>query len=591
MSFEVTLFGELAVTVARQTVQFSTKPAESLFAYLITQKGKPTSRVALAEAIWPEVEQERATNRLRTTLVHLKKALLPWTPIAADRQTVSLNTANSEVDLHEAERLYRRSRIAQDPDEERAILQRLLGVANADFLADAPFPWAEPIRLHWRERRIEAALRLASIGIALEDYELAENESLRALSIEDLNEEAWSIYLRAMLEIGRQKQAKVRFDAARRKRLTDLGFDFSKDLLQLANRLQIATPKPKAERNRFSEPARNAITTALEEAHPEILLPILATDPFRKEAFKNPNDAWKLLRRVLDATEGTSPERLKVIQLLIFLTDIVGQPGVACDYAEWMIENIPEDKPQHWYAVNNLGFINFELREWDAAWTHMHRYLELAQKYDSPRDVSIAKSQMASFNWHQGKLDLALEEYRSQAEQLSKDQTVQGLLNLSALSVNTGTILTIQGKWREAKEDLAKAHSLALSNGFDYVKALTMAPLGMSLVMTGQKAEGRRLAALGLAHTYRSRYRRMHEISADYAAGALAACGYVPQGLAVIDAYTEFRAESHHARSDAEQQFADWIRQEFQTHSAPKNTVTSRPSEIVATSCDLLEDS
>lgn len=590
MSVKVTLFGELQVLVSDQPVSLATKPTESLFAFLVAHGGKRMSRIATAETVWPDVELEKATNRLRTSLVHVRKVLLPWSPITADRQNVTLDIADAEVDLFEAERLYRRSRIAQDPDEEREILQRFLTLVKADLLPDPQFAWAESLQIHWRERRIEAALRLGSIGIGFEDYELAESESLRAISIDEFNEEAWSLYIRAMTEMGRQKQAIARFGTVQERLLTELGFDFSKELLQLVHRISSGAPKSATDRSRFTTAARDAISNALERSNPDLLLPILTTDAFKKEALRSPNDAWKMICDVLERTEGTSDMRLQLIRLLIFLTDVVGQYGVALDYAEWLLDNTPEDNLNHWFALNNLGFMNFQLREWDLAWSYMKRYLDLVEKYDQAREIAIAKSQMASISWHQGNLDSALSEYRAQAEQLGKDQTISGMLNLCALSANIGTILTIQNQWREAKEHLGKSHSLAISNGFDYVKGSIMAPLGMSMIMTGQKEEGRKLAANGLAHTYRSRYRRMHQISADYAAGALAACGYVRQGIAVLDAYTEFREESRHERSIAELQLTDWIRQEFGSGS-PKaaSTDSLKPSEIVADSCDILE--
>jgi hypothetical protein len=237
-----------------------------------------------------------------------------------------------------------------------------------------------------------------------------------------------------------------------------------------------------------------------------------------------------------------------------------------------------------------LGFMHFEIRDWEDSWRHLNRYLEIAELYGQPHEVSIAKSQIAALHWHMGDLDRALDEYRTQADTLAKDESMGGLYNLCSLRGNTGTVLTIKGQWKDARKVLTHAYSMAVSNGFDYLRACITAQLGVSMIMTGDKAEGRKLAALGLAQTYRSRYRRMHQISADYAAAALAASGYVRQGLAVLDAYTDFRAEAHHARSVAEDRFADWIRSEFggAAHGAKAD---GRPSEIVADSCDILESS
>lgn len=580
MTAKIQLFGSFKVVIDDCPVAFPTRPTESLCAYL-AWRGRSMSRVEVAEVVWPDVEPEKSTNRLRTALVHLRKTL----PIVADRTNVSLSLT---TDLAEAEKLYRRSRIAQNVDEERETLQKLLSIIGSDFLADWREPWTEEPRLYWRERRIEVALRLASIGIGLEEYELAEGESLRALSIDDFNEEAWATYLRAMLELGRQASAVERFGVTRRKRLSELGFDFSKDLLQLAKRVSTGAPKP--ERSRFGAEARDLLSNTLERSDPELLLPILISDAFKKEALRKPFESWKLLHDVIEQTEGVSEARLQAMRLSILLAGMVDQYGIACDYAEWILDNVPETSIQHRHTLNMLGFMNFEVRDWDDAWRHLTRYQELAERYGSPGEVSIAKSQIAALYWHQGDLDRALEEYRIQAEHLARDESIGGLYNFCSLRGNTGTVLTIKGRWAEAREVLSESYSMSVSNGFDYLRSCITAQLGVAMIMTGDKAMGRKMAATGLAHTYRSRYRRMHQISADYAAAALAASGYARQGLAVLDAYTDFRAEAHHARSVAEDRFADWIRSEF-GGSAQSAKADGRPSQIVADSCDILESS
>lgn len=583
-------FGSFRCVVEDQPVSFPTRPTESLCAYLSSQSGRSIGRQVVAEAVWPDIESDRATNRLRTTLVFVKKSLDPFAPIRSDRQTIHFSAADQDSDLILAESLYRRSRVAQNVDEERGILQRLLAIIGTDFLADWTESWTDRPRLFWREKRIEIALRLASIGIAIEDYQLAENESLRALSTDDFSEEAWSAYLRATIELGSHSRAIERFGVVRRRRLTEIGFDFSGDLLRLAKRVSTSQPKPSSERNRFSQSAREVLSNTLEQSDPHLLLPVLASDTFKKEALRKPFDAWKLLCDVVDRTEGTDEVRIRVMRLSILLAGMVDQYGTACDYAEWIIENLPESNVQHRHALNMLGFMNFEFRDWEDAWRHLHRYLEISESYGQPVEVAIAKSQIASLRWHSGEIEEALEDYRSQIDFFEKDESLSGLYNYCCLQGNMGTVFTILGRWPEAKEYLMRAHTMAIANGFDFLRASITAQMGLAQIMTGEKADGRKMAAIGLAQTYRSRYRRMHQISADYAAGAMAASGYPSQGMAVLDAYTEFRADTNHSRSVAEERFAQWIREEFGNAASGKpEKLDGQASEIVADSCEILE--
>ena len=234
--------------------------------------------------------------------------------------------------------------------------------------------------------------------------------------------------------------------------------------------------------------------------------------------------------------------------------------------------------------------MSFELREWDDAWRYLHRFRELSETHGTPIERAIARSQIASLHWHQGDYDLALSEYRAQLETIESDPSMAGLHNAATLRANIGIVETVLGNWSEATENLAHAYQASTANNFDYVRSLVLAPLGLGRILEGRVAEGRRMVSHGLSLSFRSRYRRMHQIAADYAAGALAAIGERALARSVLDSYTAFRESAYHARSVSEEKFAAWV--SAQCDGAPAGSqfpADARVSSVVAAVCEVLE--
>ncbi|MCO5297255.1 MAG: bacterial transcriptional activator domain-containing protein [Fimbriimonadaceae bacterium] len=550
-------------------------------------------RLELAAAIWPDVEIEVAANRLRTALVHARQGLAPWQPLRAEGGTLCFSSVEASIDVHAAEGLYRCGRIAESLEEEKRSLERLLDMIGVDFLEGERWTWADELRGHWRERRIEVALRLARIGISQDELELAESESLRALETDGHHEEAWTTYLHTLAAAGKSPAAAKRFESARRRHLAEFGFDFSPDLLNLARRVSLGQVPARRRTPTTSAPARELMARTMERqlaTDPNSLLPLFASDSFRKEALGSPTQAWELVQQAVDSTSGISEERVAVMMLALSLADMVDAYRKGLEYAEWLVDNLPEGRREHRYAINILGFISFDVREWDDAWRYLRRFEQLAEAHGDPLDIATARSQIATLHWHRGELELALGQYRDQLALFDHDPTTRGLHNSATLRANIGILLTVMGDWVGARESLSQAYSMALANEFDHVRGLVMAPHGLSLIMAGRESEGRRLVSLGMSHTFRSHYRRAHQVAADYAAGALARTGFEPLALAVLNVYASFRERTSHARSVSECRFASWV--EAQCGDAvPDGSVSAqaRVAAVVARACDALD--
>src|ERR1041384_3386805 len=72
---EVRLLGRFEVKHNRRLLNISSRPAQSLFAYLILSVGTSHRREKLAGLLWPDSLEETARDNLRHALWRMRKAL------------------------------------------------------------------------------------------------------------------------------------------------------------------------------------------------------------------------------------------------------------------------------------------------------------------------------------------------------------------------------------------------------------------------------------------------------------------------------------------------------------------------------------
>ncbi len=72
---EVRLLGQCEVRLTGATVEIPSRPAQSLFAYLILNRGIASRREKLAGLLWPDSSEANARNNLRQALWRLRRAL------------------------------------------------------------------------------------------------------------------------------------------------------------------------------------------------------------------------------------------------------------------------------------------------------------------------------------------------------------------------------------------------------------------------------------------------------------------------------------------------------------------------------------
>src|SRR5215813_3457204 len=106
---EVRLLGSFEVKYKKKSIDISSRPAQSLFAYLILSAGTAHRREKLAGMLWPDSLEETARDNLRHALWRMRKALESAASIRfldADDVTISFRESSEYwLDAAELEKL------------------------------------------------------------------------------------------------------------------------------------------------------------------------------------------------------------------------------------------------------------------------------------------------------------------------------------------------------------------------------------------------------------------------------------------------------------------------------------------------------
>lgn len=210
------LTGTLSVRLDGEALDLPpSKKARALLAYLATT-GRPQRREHLVGLLWDDAEDGR--EGLRWCLSRLRKALEPdgRERLSADRDTVALQTAQTDCDVRVLKQIGAITPAAASTDDLIAAAELVRG----DFLEGLDLPDCYEFRL-WcmaeREnlRRIQTAI-LATLCDRLGVGEQALGYARRRVLLEPEEETAHLALLDLLLALGRQSEAEAHVGAARR---------------------------------------------------------------------------------------------------------------------------------------------------------------------------------------------------------------------------------------------------------------------------------------------------------------------------------------------------------------------------------------
>jgi ATP/maltotriose-dependent transcriptional regulator MalT/DNA-binding SARP family transcriptional activator len=216
----VTTLGRFAVARVGQPIPLAawqSRKARDLLKLLAARRGRPLTRDAAAEALWPNEDPVPLSNRLSVALSTLRKVLDPERShpadhfIAADGQSLALRIEHVTLDvvsfLDAADAgialATRADRAAEDTLREAEALY------TGDFLEEDLYQdWSVDCREQARSAAQEVSRLLARAAMRRDDEEDASRHLRRLLERDPYDGDAWTALLGALLRLHRYGEAR-----------------------------------------------------------------------------------------------------------------------------------------------------------------------------------------------------------------------------------------------------------------------------------------------------------------------------------------------------------------------------------------------
>jgi len=226
----IAALGRFAVLHAGQPVPLAawqSRKARDLLKLLVARKGRPITREAAADAIWPDEDPEPLGNRLSVALSTIRKVLDPARRhppdyyLLADARTIALRTDHVDVDLIEFSRAADRATELIGSGERAAAeapLRRARQIYAGDFLEEDLYEeWAVEPREEARARLLTVLRLLARLAADRDDDETAGQYLSQLLEREPYDEDAWLSLIAGQLRLRRHGQARRHYAAYARR--------------------------------------------------------------------------------------------------------------------------------------------------------------------------------------------------------------------------------------------------------------------------------------------------------------------------------------------------------------------------------------
>ena len=535
-------------------VAFEAKSAAAVVALVALAKGRPLSRDSIAATLWPEQEESSARTNLRKALQRVHKATKEENPFLTDGDQLRFDPERVETDLDHAERLHRVFLLAARQPEGIEALSEEWTLRRKTLLESWEAPWVE-------EFRIQADLAANDLGTELAQAHEAMGNSEGALAVwhEILlrvphHAQALQNALRLELHLrGREKASEL----ARSARLLfhqDLGIEMPFELRKTLRDFQSGGLEPVPPPEKLKKRSELYLLARMFEANlarnGTEAIALLAEECTMAKALAHPKAMLSLLTLALEATHGTSPERLHVAALAATVASWSSQFEVGHRWSDFVLESMDPLAPLYGSVLSMKGFMLFEQREYDRAKQTLDDAVRVLREQGREDDAARAGIARAAVHWHLEEFEPAIQIYEAAiARGESREDEIATLMRGSSHS-NLCFVYVTMGQWEKAIPH--GRESLRISDAHPVFGWIVPGSLGLALFCNGERIEGLRLIARALANTLREGMTRFNQLSLDFAAIALARSGRERVAHCLLVANGQHRRGLRHDRSPAE---------------------------------------
>ena len=169
-TFQSLSFTRITETTETLDVRWRTSKARGIFAFLLQHRNKYITKEALLELFWPEVDREKSTVQLYSTIYQIRKTLSSIqfnVTITNHENGYRLNLNEVQLDIQEWEDGLKENLIVND--DTFTAHQRLMNIYQGDYLSEEDL-WAENERERLRVLYLQHISKVADYLVSKDEY-------------------------------------------------------------------------------------------------------------------------------------------------------------------------------------------------------------------------------------------------------------------------------------------------------------------------------------------------------------------------------------------------------------------------------------
>jgi two-component SAPR family response regulator len=182
-------------------VKWRTSKSEELCAFLFHNRNFEVQKWKICEALWPECDPEKISNKLHTTIYTMKQSLLEagiFFNMHFQNGYYHIYQHQVFSDVLEFEKIIAKGIVALTRSDEHTVkkYERAISLYENDYMESNDYLWAISKNEQYREQFKAIANALICYYMAQHDYVSAQNTILKMLDINNLDEDAHELLLK-----------------------------------------------------------------------------------------------------------------------------------------------------------------------------------------------------------------------------------------------------------------------------------------------------------------------------------------------------------------------------------------------------------
>jgi two-component SAPR family response regulator len=217
-----------------EPIKWRSEKTKEVFAYLLMNEGKEVTRDQMIEAVFPDIEMEKAVKQLHNAIYYIRKSLQEY---GVEKSLIKLHgnycltLGGIYFDQHEWQKLL-------EVQEAELRMDQIEEIYKGDYLEGADWPWADIDREKFRNDYVDLLNRYATFLVEKRDYELAENCLCKAYRQNPYVEKTSLNLVRLYIETNQNSKAMIHFKAFEQVLRDELKLRPPKEMLDILRRIK-----------------------------------------------------------------------------------------------------------------------------------------------------------------------------------------------------------------------------------------------------------------------------------------------------------------------------------------------------------------